>query len=264
MLSTLLVSGSVAGGLLYWHHHQQSRFSDPHYTLVAIVQSCRDKEPLQTNYLAELLGLSINQPTNLYRFNVQEAEEKLLKCPLIKSAKIKKIKPGMLYIDYSLRKPIAYVLDYSNTAIDADGVLIPFKPFNTPKKVPELILALQAGLAWGENVSGEKISLAYDVMKQISEEELNQVCGLKRIDVSKAFSQRCGEREIVLFFEDYSGAYSNAQTTTSQLCIVRFSPQNWQKQLVNYKKLRQKMALEKQSLPCMVDMRISQLAFITN
>lgn len=246
LLSTVLVSGSVTGGLLYWHHHQQSLLSDPHYTLVAIMQSCRDQEPLQTNYLAELLDLSVNRPTNLYRFNVQEAEQKLLASPLIKSAKIKKIKPGMLYIEYSLRKPIAYVLDYSNTAIDIDGVLIPFKPFTTPKKVPELILDLPACLTWGENVSGEKVALAHEIIKLTNEEGLNI---LKRIDVSKAFSKRCGEREIVLFFED-----SNAQTA------VRFSPQNWKKQLINYKKLRLNMA----TFPRTVDMRISQLAFITN
>ncbi|MBA3238809.1 MAG: hypothetical protein H0T62_10760 [Parachlamydiaceae bacterium] len=263
VFSILLISGSVAAGLFYWNLHKQRRFSDPRYHLVAIIQSCSDKEPLQTNYLAELLELSTNQPTNLYRFNVEEAEQKLLMCPLIKSVKIKKIKPGMLYIDYSLRTPIAYVMDYSNTAIDSDGVLIPFKPFNTPKKIPELVLALPIGLKWGTNIFGDKIKLAKEVMKSISQEGLTQFCSLKRIDVSKAFSKKWGEREIVLFFEDHSGTYSNSQTLP-HLCMVRFSSQSWQNQLVNYKKLRQNLVLKSQGSPSMVDMRISQLAFITN
>jgi hypothetical protein len=117
-------------------------------------------------------------------------------------------------------------------------------------------LALPTGLAWGANISGEKIALANDVIKQISQEGLTQYCSLKHLDVSKAFSKKCGEREIILCFEDYPG---------SHLCTVRFSSQNWQKQLVNYKKLRQNLALDrKRSLPSIVDMRISQLAFITN
>lgn len=263
LFSVLLISGTLVGGLLFWHYYQQSRLSDPRYTLVAIVQSCRDKEPLQTNYLAELLGLSIDRPTNLYRFDVYSAEQKLLSCPLIKSVKIKKIKPGMLYIDYSLRKPIAYVLNFSNTAIDAEGILIPFKPFHTPKKIPELIFNLPPDLTWGDKITGDNISLAYAVIKQIEDERL--VCGLKRIDISKAFSQKCGEREIVLFFEDFINSDSIAQMRTPQLYIVRFSPQNWQKQLVNYKKLWQKLSLEKKrpKPPAVIDMRISQLAFIT-
>lgn len=264
LLSTLLVSGSLGAGLLYWRYYRIQRAADPRFAIVGIIQECDGHEPLKTDYLAELLGLCVDQPENLYRFSTKEAKQKLLANPMIKSAEVKKILPGMIYVKYSLRKPIAYIGDYSNAAIDGEGRLIPAKPFYTPKNIPELLLGLPAGLAWGDSILDEKVALA----QQILDAAKQLPCRLRRIDVSKAFSKRLGEREIVLFFESSIHFNEDMKTTERQMSIVRFSPDNWQSQLLKYSSLHKHItqgkykAFSKAKNRYVIDMRISQLAFI--
>lgn len=266
-LSTLLISGSLGAVLLYWRYHRANRASDSRYTIVAIIQSSDSNEPLQTDYLAELLGLSMDQPSNLYRFNTQEAAQKLLTSPIIKSAEVKKILPGMIYVKYSLRKPAAYIGDYLNAAIDEDGRLIPAKPFYTPKNIPELFLGLPEGLSWGNNIFNEKTALAQSVLNDANQLNFSQ-CQLRRIDVSKAFSKRFGEREIVLSFETNTHCSEELDSPVRLVSIVRFSPDNWQSQLLMfphiYERIVQGMykAFSKVENHYVIDMRISQLAFI--
>src|SRR5690606_28774117 len=105
-----------------------------------------------------------DHPKNLYSFNTEEAVQKLLHLPVIKEAKIRKIRPGTIHVDYALRKPIAYLADYSNTAIDASGTIFSFKPFYTPKKLPEIYLGEEEEdkpLVWGNIVEGERKELAF-------------------------------------------------------------------------------------------------------
>ena len=47
-------------------------------------------------------------PTQLYAFDLKKAEQKLLASPLIANAKIKRLPPSALYIDYEVRKPLFY------------------------------------------------------------------------------------------------------------------------------------------------------------
>lgn len=268
LFSTLLISGSLGAALFYWRYHKLNRASDPRYAIVAIVQACDSKEPLQTDFLAELLGLSVDQPVNLYRFSTKEAVHKLLACPVIKSAEVKKILPGMIYVNYTLRKPAAYIGDYSNAAIDWEGFLIPAKPFYTPKNIPELYLGLPRGLAWGENIDNEKSALAREVLHSFSQIDFSGPCRLMRMDVSKAFTKRYGEREIVLFFEMRAHAGNELKRFSRQLAIVRFSPDNWQAQLQKFPELHLRIMkgmyepFYKVKNRYVIDMRISQLAFI--
>lgn len=267
-LSTVLISGSLGAGLLYWRYHRAQRTADPRYAIVAIIQECDSHEPLKTDYLAELLGLSVDQPVNLYRFNTKDAVHKLLANPIIKSAEVKKILPGMIYVKYSLRKPIAYIGDYSNAAIDADGRLIPAKPFYTPKNISELFLGLPTGLSWGNRIFNEKTILAQQVLETVSQMHFSHPCRLKRMDVSKAFSKRLGEREIVLFFEMSSCSSQGLKSSIRQVSIVRLSPDNWRSQLHRYSSLHERVmrgeysAFSKAKNRYVIDMRISQLAFI--
>ncbi|BBI18369.1 FtsQ-type POTRA domain-containing protein [Neochlamydia sp. S13] len=87
---TLAISGSASGGLIYYKYIKRQRLYNSQYNIVAIAQTTPDKEPLKTAYLAELLNLSIDQPTNIFRFNTQAAQQKLLNSPLITHAYVKK------------------------------------------------------------------------------------------------------------------------------------------------------------------------------
>jgi len=264
-VSILLVSGTAAVGTFFFLRFREARVRDSRYNIVAVVQHCHQNEGLKTSLLVELLQLSVDQPMNLYCFDVQAAKETLLECPIITMAEIKKIKPGTLYIDYALRKPIAYVGDYSNTAVDDQGVLIPFKPYYTPKNIPELILGLDSDPlvpVWGSVLEGAKSQLAFSLLKAFNEHFAIEGCSVRCIDISKAFAVSCGQREIVITLDERAESLSRR--------VLRLTVENYSEQLANYLVLRQelnKRFMDAQDLPSsisrlVVDMRIPKLAFI--
>lgn len=201
LLSTFFISGSAYFAYFYYQHIQAVKKADSKYNVVAIVQQSQSKELLQSEYLAEQLGLSIDMPTNLYSFNIRRGEQQLVRSPLIQSASINKVSPGTLFVDYSIRRPLAYLGDLTNTAIDGGGVLIPFKPFFTPKSLPTIILGAsffnswQKGEHWGHSIIGEEFLLAKKIIHFFE----NEKCGdLKTIDLKTKNSLKLGSREIVL------------------------------------------------------------------
>ena len=113
----LTLTLSVAGYLL-WKKGDRTKSLDPKYQIISIIQTGPEKEALKTVYLAELLSLSSDSFASLYDFDCKEGEKKLLLSPLISSASIKKMEPDALYIDYEVRKPIAWLSDYQNIGID--------------------------------------------------------------------------------------------------------------------------------------------------
>jgi hypothetical protein len=260
-LCTLVVFG---GGLWSWNYFQVERASDPRYNIVAIVQSCKSSEPLKTNFLAQLMGLSIDYPTNLYQFDAAKSQLKLQNYPIIKFAQVKKIRPSMIFVEYALRKPVAYLAEYTNALIDDEGIIIPARPFYTPKKAYELVLGLPKSLEWGTKVSEKKLHLVQTLIDKISELDSNEILVVKRIDVAQAFSKKCGDREIVVFLEDSI----NSSASRPFMSVLRLSPNSWEEQLPNYRALRFELAKQGSNNPShkmphyIVDMRISQLAFI--
>lgn len=265
LLSTLMISGSAFMGWLYYQHVKGKRLQDEQYRIVAIVQSCPQQEWLKTGYLAEWLDLSLDQPVNLYQFNIREGERKLLSCPLIKKAFIQKIRPGTLYISYEMRVPIAYLGDYSNTAIDIEGYLFPFRPFFTPKKLPILYLGLngQEG-RWGCCLAEhERLKVAFELLNDFQNQG-NKDIFIKKIDVADAYADSDGKRQIVVALEETSIDHPPVNI------LLRLNTKCYPQNLANFVALREtfkqsaKNQWEKNHLskPVIVDLRIPQLAFI--
>lgn len=194
--STLLISGSAWTLFAIYKGFFNFRAQDARYNIVAFVQAANEREPLNTTYLAELLSLSIDQPKNLYAFDLKEGEKKLLASPLIKTCALKRIPPGTLYLDYTLHQPYAFLSDCSNTAITKEGYLLPFAPFFSPKKLPKVYLG-QIKANWGKKVDDAKWSLALRVMEALNSAQIN----LLEIDVSSAFAESFGQRQIILTIE---------------------------------------------------------------
>lgn len=278
LLSVFLISGSAWITFLYYQHIKDKQRSDPAYNIIALVQTSPDREGLKTSYLAEFLGLSIDRPRNLYSFNTHEEVKKLLKVPIIKEAKIQKIHPGTLHIDYSLRKPIAYLKDYSNAAIDASGTIFPFKPFYTPKNLTEIYLgesdANDQPVTWGTTLQGKRKDLAFALLHSTCQycDTFSFLCC---IDVSQAFAPSNGQRQIVLTIEDRILKRIDNQTV---LCIyprlLRLQNDNYKQQLGNYLILLPYLREKDKEAPLIgsgtirrakttiVDLRLSELAFI--
>jgi hypothetical protein len=257
VLITFLVSGTTGVSIWYYFYLKKLRIQDASYHVVAIVQAGPYKETLRTTYLAELLDLSIDRPTNLYQLNVKNKKDKLLASPLIKNAEIAKLKPGTLLIDYSPRIPVAFLGDFTNTALDEEGFLIPFKPFFSPKKLPEIYLGNMDEIKWGHTIEGKRGKLGMKFFTFFSTFCKKEGLILKTIDVTQAEALSFGRRQIVLEFED-----------SGDMWILRCSLENYENEIARFIVLREHVQSLERSCSegkdfRVVDLRIPQLAFLT-
>lgn len=274
LVYTLFISGSAAFAVLYYFHIKEIQLHDERFTISALSQA----GPLSSEYFAELFNLSVDRPTNLYHFNVEDAKKKLLASPIIKSAEIDKIKPATLSIEYTLRRPIAYLNDFSNTAIDVEGFLVPVEPFFSKVEMPEITIGdLGSQIKWGEQLRFTRFTKAMDLISLFSEEEEENRIFLKKIDVSKAESPSCGVREIVVVLEEHSFREYEGRTYEYIFPrILRLNPDNIHEQLSNYKILREHLLNQEISKlfeptessitaqTTIIDLRIPQLAFLSS
>lgn len=281
---TLLLS---FGGFWLYKDWKVKRMTDERYRIISIIQTGVEKEALKTAYLAELLGLSADAPSQLYALDLKKACAKILASPLISDVKMKRIPPSSLYIDYTIRKPMALLTDYSNTAVDKDGYLFPVAPFFSPKQLPEIYLGLPSfgapedamerkGGKWNEPLKNRYFSLALEVLQFLEESPLAEGMKLERIDVSNAFAASLGQREIVLKIED---ELTLQKESKEWVCffpkLLRLAPKNYKEQLAHFFSLRRNMLEDyKKQLAVfgeggrfavrIIDLRIPQLAFIDN
>lgn len=276
LLSICLISGSCFLMLICWKYLLQKQRLDHSYEIVAVVQTSQQSEGLKTSYLTELLELSIDYPRNLYTFNTQEAVQKLLRLSVIKEAKVTKILPGTIHVDYELRKPIAYVGDYTNTAIDEEGIIFPFKPFYTPKNLPEIYFGeTEENLLplWKKRLTGKRKELAFTLL-HLAPQYCDESSSLRSIDVSQAFALSDGQRQVVIKLEDRFLRLVKGQAILYVYPrILRLSEDNYKQQLGNYLILRSylrekdlvslaspKGAVE-EAKAVIIDLRLSELAF---
>ena len=258
-------------------YYKQIHGIDYRVPIRAIVQTGPQKEALKTTYLAELLDLSKDKPLLCSDFDIKEATRKLLQSPIIKEAEVKIKEPGILYIDYTIRQPVAFLLDYYNVALDEEGYPFPVAPFLTPKNLPNLYLGLKEKIEWNVPITDEKIELAFEVLNMLSRPIVKDLFNVKRIDVSNAFEFSLGRREIVLLTEDEIYTTQKGKEVCFILPrLLRLFPKKLSQELGNYLKLREQL-LEKEkhrlifpeddrnTVYCplkIIDYRIPQIAFI--
>ncbi len=256
LCSILIVSGIAFGTRSYFRHVRAKQFDDPKFRLVALAQASSDGELLKTGYLAELLNLSVDRPVSLLRFNCAEAERTLRANPLIKEAHVAKIKPGTLLVEHQLRKPMAFLGDYRNTAMDSEGHLFPFHPFFTPKKLPEIILGATAfdgmgdiatdpKLLWGQQLKGGRFEMALNIYTHLMHLFRDEPVSIRRIDVSKAYSLSYGQRQVVLIIEERLSQDRDGRIPLiTQARVLRLGTANWKQGLARYLVLREFLAKE--------------------
>jgi hypothetical protein len=286
-IGIILICISFISGTVYFFIPKKKTKVNEQNCILSIVQTGPKKEALKTMYLSQLLELSIDKPTQFSNLKTKQAQEKLLKSPLIKSVIVKKQKPNSIYIDYTLREPIAWLCDYENVAIDENGYLFPVSPFLSPKKLPSLYLGIDGFgekkednkryISWDMYLQDEHYNLAIDVFNIITQPEIKNTFKLKRIDVSRAFCQSYGKREIILTIEEEMVIKTKER---SVLCvfpkILRLNAKDYAQQLGNYLVLRRKILddykkqiqiedfQEKEVVfsKRVIDFRIPKLAFI--
>ena len=285
--STLVFSGSSYTAMKHYFKEQKKIKADPQLFIRSIIQTGPQKEALKTEYLAELMGVSANRPSCIRGFDLEKAEKRLLLSPLISQATVKCTLPATLYVDYTVRQPIAWLEDYSNVVFDREGYPFPFSPFFTPKKLPAIYLGLgpfgessydpeREAAQWHTPLKGKYFALALDLLKHVTDPKVADLFFIKRIDVSNAFAESAGTREIVILTEDVISKRIDGKDV--ELCvprILRLSTKNYPQELGNYLKLREQLLEEEAKftpavgsaaavrLPeKIIDFRIQKLAFI--
>ena len=134
--STLFITGGTYKALKFYHNQHKS---SAHYFLCRIVQTGPQREALKTTYLAELMRISADRPVAVAAFDPAAAEKRLRYSPVIKEAEVKLIDPDTIYVDYTVRQPLAWLYDFENVALDEEGVPFPVSPFSLPKSFPKSI-----------------------------------------------------------------------------------------------------------------------------
>lgn len=285
VISTLLCAG---GSFAYLKQHlkqkYQTAFSQENQ-IHSIIQTGPQKEALKTEYLAEILQISRDIPTSVIFFNEELARNRLLSSPLIAQADVKVLKPSALYIDYTIRQPVAWIEDYENVVMDKAGYPFPFYPFLSPKNLPYIYFGLPSFgqrsmdsdkpiVRWKEPMTGNYVNLAFSLLQWMNEIKLSNVV---RIDLSHAFASSCGKREIVLIVDNSTVQWQNG--LEQQIIfphLLRLGTKNYKQQLINYLHLREelleqeKKALLQQSInqpflrlkEKVIDLRLSKLAFV--
>jgi acyl-CoA synthetase (AMP-forming)/AMP-acid ligase II len=286
--STLLFSGGTYTLMKEVIHRQARAVVDPKCAIRSMIQTGPQRQALKTEYLAELLGLSSDRPVSARAFSLDLARERLMRSALISDAHIKWSGPNTLYVDYTVRQPIAWLEDYDNVVVDREGYPFPFSPFFSPKHLPLLYLGLGAfGIPaadvdrptaqWGKSLQGKYFSLALHLLDIVTDPKVATLFSVKRIDVSNAFRESYGTREIVLITEDFIVQRIDGKDV--QFClprILRLSTKDYALELGRYLKLREQLLEEERKTLSslagtgqqvrqkekIIDFRIQQLAFI--
>jgi hypothetical protein len=232
------------GGKKAYHDHQEARKQNDRYLITSIIQTGLDQKALKTDYLASLLGLSKDNPANLYAFDLEEGEKKLLSCPVIREAFLKRIPPDTLYVDYTLRQPLAIVSDFENTAVDEEGRLFPFSPFFSPKNLPEVRFGLTEFAGWDKPLSGFPL-----ILKMIPLLEHHGLTPLL-IDVGQHEASSLGKRQVILHLENH---------------LLRLTPDEYPQQLGNYLEFLSELKLQEAETGKtlkVIDLRLPKLAYV--
>lgn len=213
---------------------------------------------LKAEYFAELLDLSIDKPTKLLDFNLIKATNILVSNPLIKKVKIKKIPPETIHIQYSMRKPLAYLEDFYNTAFDEEGVLFPVDPFFTPKNIPYVRIGFEdLSNPWGKKLDSKQIGIVVDLLQQKEVSLLTEK--ITKIDLAHAWSIKLGTRQIVIVLKKNL----SLQNAKNECCYIRYSLANQQNLLEKYSLIK-KLAWPVNKKIIVFDLRFPSMALISD
>jgi hypothetical protein len=246
-LTTFLVSGSATLGWLNYERIVANRLEDPSYTLKKIVIQ---GEGLDPQYIAEVMGLSVDRSTNYYEFDPYEARMHLEASPLIQRAYVLKKKPNEVHVHYIARSPVAQVGDVSNMLVDQDGILMPKNPLFAQLDLPVIRFGFDpATFQYGLRVEGRRWDLAKEFIS------LHDPLVLKAIDLTNAYASTYGEREVIMTVGE--GDFKR---------ILRLSTRRSRQEISDYLHLRDEInnrgesGISDQDL--VIDLRLPQLAYM--
>lgn len=170
------------------------------YELKYVEQRPLGPDTLQTALLIEMLGLAVDKPGNIYACDLHALAHRLANTPIFTALTLIKQPPHTLIVEYSLRAPIATLADYSNTAIDQEGFLLPLHPYYTLKDLPKIIVektpSRQSSSPWGGRLPSNTLQLLKRILA--ATEILNLSPSSLSIDLSDFYASPLGEITLAL------------------------------------------------------------------
>ena len=144
-------------------------------------------------------------------------------CPAFSQARVWRLVPGTLAVEYTLRTPVALLGGVRNVAFDSEGTLFFLLPFFAPKKLPLVVLDLPrvpslAALQEASSLS-KNMQLALRMLPVLNSFAAHYNLSLESIDLSKRNHPNIFRREIICTFApqlsqggEYLYLRCNAQT----------------------------------------------------
>lgn len=267
------------------HRSLQKRISkDPNFRICQLIEIPEGPTSLRSGTIEELLGL-VNADENLFAFDLQRAEDKLLSHPLIESARLWRSPPSAITVSYRVRRPFAELCEWPELLIDKSGHLFPYRPHFTPKQLPKLSLGLpknpdsapqQILSSQAKGIlRGKRVELGLKVLYFLTAYFEDEGTQIKLVDVSLAFDKDLGRRGINLVLEDRIFLEGKPLVCRRHL---RMSSERWRAQLQRYRSLLLSLAGEElriaQSMESQqiltaskrvveeIDLRLSQIAHL--
>lgn len=242
--TSALIVALLASFFLFFPSFLKSLHAKNEKYLIRKIASTK-QELIPISLLAETIELSVDQPTNLYSFNCEQAIKKLLATHAISEAHITKIKPDILFVDFELRQPIAIVGNLTNTFVDSEGILFPIFPFYTPKRLPEVYLALPTLQEYyGRALSEKKMQVVRALLQELKGRRVH------KIDLIHMDEPTLGRREIVVVV-----SVKGLKRT------LRLDSKDYKEQLENYAAM-EKTYFAKENFECIIDLRIPNHAYV--
>ena len=204
-LSVVAIWGTLF--FAWWYHDYTlvRRQNSPQYTLKTLSSCSKTQDALSMEQIAGLIGLPEEEPVNLYRIDLSEAKRGLESYPAMKSAKVMRLRPNGLFVEYELRVPYFILLDFENMAVDKEGYPFYLFPIYTPKKIPELYVGLQT-IAWNLPIESKEYRCAVDIVTYV-EKTYPKDMRLVRIDTHTMHAPSRGAQEIIVVFEKSNRRY---------------------------------------------------------
>lgn len=246
---------AIAGGIYYFNTVRLYRLrTDPQFTIKKLIHSTPSKEKLRTEYLAELLGLSVDAPQSLIDFDVAKAAKRLTESPVIKKAHVRKRGDDSLVVRYEMRTPIARFGNVFNGGIDEEGVIFPLSPFFTPKKLPEIYISAHA-IAFGKHLPSQEWTIAKTLLQAINDDPSIYDLQVEHIDVSTFKAPSLGKRSIAIVIKNPNSKH-----------YVRLHHKTYLESLANYIELRKELLFQERDGDSfeekIIDMRIANYAYV--
>jgi hypothetical protein len=189
----------------WWHYHQQeARKGDSLFLVKRVAARPTTQDRLPVGVLSEILNLTCNSSVSLFTLEPSEAQKQLLRCPAFAKAKVWRLLPGTLGVEYALRTPVATLGGLKNVGIDGTATVFFLFPYYAPKRLPVIVLPIDDLKTLREVQRRvrriKETGIALKLLEKITPMAASHHLTVDRVDLTPFHQQNIFRREVVLAF----------------------------------------------------------------